>query len=79
MKIECKNCKQIVDVSPYFYNIHISTHDDFDTFGPYYKAYVEGTVICPHCGCKIVELFSSEISHEDIIKLALGDRYGSRN
>ena len=76
INITCNNCKQKVEVPMYFYNVYISTHDShmIREKAEYYRAITSGKAICPNCGTEIRETFYSEISDEDIIRIATEGR-----
>lgn len=71
MLINCKHCKETVDVVMYFYNYRIVTEVAYMTPIATYTAVVNGRTICPCCGSKIEEEFASFISNSDIRRLAV--------
>ena len=75
ISITCNKCKQEVEVPMYFYDAHINTLDSHMVRErEYYRAVVSGKAICPYCGTEIREIFYSEISDEDIIRIATKGR-----
>lgn len=75
MIVHCENCKEELEITPYFFNVYISDHISPVSFDErYYNAHTDIKTICPNCGLTIEKSFCSEIYRETIIKLALGER-----
>lgn len=71
MRIICRHCKETNDVAPYFSNPHIIKEDNPQFLISTYLATVEALVVCPTCGQILKETYKTEITHQDIINLAL--------
>ena len=76
MKLTCKNCKEEVDVSMYFYDSQIINQTYFLSNTVEYTAVTRGKAICPLCGHEMHEYFKSAISPREIIELAVGKEMG---
>lgn len=71
MKITCRYCKEESDVAPYFSNPRIVTEENPQFCIISHLAMVEGLMVCPFCGQILKEIYQTEITHKDIINLAL--------
>lgn len=71
MKITCRYCKEESDVTPYFSNPRIVREENPQFLTVYHLAMVEGLMVCPSCGQILKEFYQTEITHKDIIDLAL--------
>ena len=70
MKVECQHCKQLINISPYFFNERITIEEDPIYFRRYYRAHVEAKAICPLCGHEFRKIYHQLVSLEDIISIA---------
>ena len=71
MRITCRYCKDVIDVAPYFSNPCIIKEDNLLSLLTTYLATVEALMVCPTCGQILKETYKTEITHQDIINLAL--------
>lgn len=67
----CYRCKNSIDIPMYFYTHRITKETAFLSTTEQYVAKVTGKAICPHCGEEIHQDFTSIISKQDIVELAI--------
>lgn len=71
MRIICRYCKNTNDVTPYFSKPRIISEDNPQFSITAHLATVEALMVCPTCGQILKETYKTEITHQDIINLAL--------
>ena len=71
MRITCRYCKEENDVAPHLSNPRIFREENPQFCIVSHLAIVEALMVCPACGEILRETYKTEITHQDIINLAL--------
>lgn len=71
---QCEHCKEEVEVNMFFHDARITSMTASLFHHQFYTAIVEGRFICPKCGLTVNKYYQRDISEQDIIKLARGEK-----